>query len=66
MNIRQCKSPQWSNPEHSAIDVQVEWAERLGMIMPFTASRDDVAVHGRELFDRIISGEFGEVKEFGI
>ena len=32
--------------------------------MPFTATPDDSEAHGRELFERALAGEFGEIAEY--
>jgi hypothetical protein len=64
MNILKCKNPTWANAEHTAIEVQVEWQQMKGLLMPFTASSSDTAAHGLDLFNRLVSGEFGLIAEF--
>lgn len=54
------REPRWANREKSAIDCFV-YFEHLKSEVPFTASVIDVEPHGREIFDRCIKGEFGEV-----
>lgn len=63
MDFRQCKKPVWANPEHTAVNVQVEWKKRRGVIVTYTASADDPEPSGRDLYQRIIDGEFGTIAE---
>ena len=39
------------------IEVNGEW-------LPFTASQDDTEAHGKDLYNRIIAGEFGAIAEY--
>ncbi|WP_137009612.1 hypothetical protein [Aquitalea aquatilis] len=50
---------QWANESHSAITMTVNF-KSLGEV-PFTASPDDAADHGRELFARAVAGDFGNI-----
>ena len=43
------------------LDVQFSHSPDL---VPFTALPDDVETHGRELFERAVSGDFGEIEEY--
>ena len=51
----------WVNAEHTGIDMIVTIG---GQKMPFTARADDPEDYGRELFNRAVSGEFGEIAEY--
>ena len=58
--------PRWANAEHTRINMVTlfeELAEQYGPI-PFTASPDDTEEHGRDLFERALAGEFGEIAEY--
>jgi hypothetical protein len=37
--------------------------ERLG-ILPFHATQNDEFAHGREIYERCIAGEFGEIADY--
>lgn len=53
------------SPKHNArgtIDCEIEHPE-YGWI-PFTASPDDVEEHGREIYQKLISGEAGDIAEY--
>lgn len=63
MNPALVRNPKWANPEHTAINLEVTWKSG-GQEMPFTASPTDPEAHGRELFNRAVGGEFGEVAEY--
>ncbi len=51
----------WANAEHTGIDMIVTIG---GQKLPFTARVDDPEAYGRELFNRAVSGEFGEIAEY--
>ena len=51
----------WANSDHTSIDMTVTIN---GQKMPFTARADDPESYGRELFNRAINGEFGEIEEY--
>ena len=51
----------WSNAEHTGIDMFITLN---GQKIPFTARADDPENYGRELFNRAVAGEFGEIGEY--
>ena len=57
------KNPKWANESHTAIDCEL-MLEGLDDVLPFTASSDDCEPHGKEIFGRILAGEFGEISDF--
>ena len=61
--IKKASNLRWTNAEHTAIDLDVTFAEFDG-VMPFTAHPDDVHDHGVELFRRANGGEFGRVQDY--
>lgn len=63
MTIVSAHSPKWSNQDQSSITLRAIFAE-LGKEVPFTASPNDPELHGREIYQRAISGEFGKVGEY--
>lgn len=50
------------NKEHTAIECVVHF-ERLGPV-PFAAAQNDDYAHGREIYARCISGEFGPIADY--
>ncbi|ARU00384.1 hypothetical protein [Yoonia vestfoldensis] len=61
--VKSVHLPVWSNAEHTAIDCVVKFAE-WRTEGPFTASPIDPEAHGRELFHRLVNGEFGPIGPF--
>ncbi len=57
-------NPRWSNFEQTSIDCEITTTQFGDEVLPFTASQNDVEQHGRDLFIRIASGEFGEIAPF--
>jgi hypothetical protein len=54
------RDPVWSNAKNTQIDCTIRtssYSEEL----PFTASPNDPEAHGRDIFSRCVSGEFGEI-----
>ncbi len=62
MQIKNVKTPQWANAEHTLIDVVLD-TDAYGEI-PFSASPDDVEAHGRGIFADAVAGNFGAVAEY--
>lgn len=61
--------PIWGNRDHTIITVYVDFEEsKFGTVGPvlFNAHRDDPHEHGREIFERAASGEFGPIGEWGV
>lgn len=59
------REPRWADQAHSAIVLLVLFEETQAIYgeMPFAASPDDPEPHGVALYQRALSGEFGEVLE---
>lgn len=62
MYIVSAHSPTWTDVEHTAIQLQVDF-DGIGEV-PFVASPTDVEAHGRELFTRAVAGDFGIVADY--
>jgi hypothetical protein len=62
MKIVYANNPKWANRSQTKIDLTVRF-EEIEEDLPFTASQDDCEQHGKELFTRALSGEFGEISE---
>lgn len=54
------RQPKWNSPDHSSIDCLVVF-DHISGEHPFTATPYDSEPHGRELFQRIVAGEFGQI-----
>lgn len=52
----------WANPERTSIECVVDFVD-LGSL-PFGAVHNDIEEHGREIFNRCASGEFGPIAEY--
>ncbi len=57
--------PKFVAADESAIELVAEFSElkNLGPI-PFVADRNDGAMHGREIYERALAGEFGAVAAY--
>ena len=65
MNIIEAKNPKYIAADKKIIQLEVKFEELQDMgFLLFGATENDVEAHGRELYRRALSGEFGEIEEF--
>lgn len=62
LTVIHANSPSWADSGHTLIDLEVTF-EEIGKV-PFTATYADCAEHGRDLFARAVSGEFGPITPY--
>ncbi|WP_252106577.1 MULTISPECIES: DUF4145 domain-containing protein [unclassified Halomonas] len=60
IEILSVRNPQWANEGRTTINCLVR-TNILHLEVPFTATPYDSEAHGREIFVRCLSGEFGEI-----
>lgn len=60
--IEYAKNPQWTSSERKAINLIVKFSQFDEEIL-FTATENDVAEHGKELFLRSKQGVFGPIQD---
>jgi hypothetical protein len=61
--LEYAKDPFFQTADQQCIHLTVKWVE-LAEEMPFGAMATDVEAHGRDLYNRIIAGEFGEIAPY--
>ena len=61
--IENIRNPVFSNNEGTAIDCLIKF-EEFSEEHPFNATSFDVMEHGKQAYQRIMAGEFGEIGEF--
>ena len=61
--ISAARNPRWTNAEHNAIDLEVDFAPLDEEWLPYTCSPTDVCEHSRTLYTRAVNGEFGTVSD---
>lgn len=59
--INNVRNPVWSNPEHTAVDLEVDFDEEDEEYVPFTASPNDSEAYGVELYNNAIAGNYGPI-----
>lgn len=64
MHVISVTNPRWANAEQTAIDCDLVLDSYPDQVLPFTATPHDVEDHGREVFARAASGEFGPVAAY--
>ena len=60
LTLEYAKNPFYQTQDKSCIHITVKWAE-FNEEMPFGAMATDPEAHGRDLYNRIMAGEFGEI-----
>lgn len=62
--VMSVSNPRFTASDHSLIDMDVVFRHLGEAPMPFTASPNDTAEYGRELFARAIKGDFGPIAPY--
>ena len=57
-------NPIWSNAEHTAIDCLITTSQFGVEVLPFRADQNDVAAHGRAIFDDLVAGKYGAIADY--
>ncbi|AZD46690.1 tail fiber assembly protein [Pseudomonas chlororaphis] len=68
MKVLSARTPCWNDVAHTTLNLYVTFEDTkdsLGEII-FTASPNDPESHGRDLFDRAMALEFGDIAEPGV
>lgn len=65
LTVLHARDPRWNDCGHTSLNLWVTFAETADTLgeMPFTASPNDCEAYGRELFERAVALEFGDVLE---
>ena len=64
MKITSATNLQWGNPEHTYINMNVTFEHTGDDVLPFTANQNDTEAHGKDIFNRAVSGEWGAIAEY--
>ena len=62
MKYTSVKNPKWTSKDKTSIECIVDF-ENIGEV-PFGASPDDYQEYTKEIYNRCVAGEFGEITEF--
>lgn len=57
------KSPKFTSASNNSIDITCD-IKNIGNAILFTASKTDSTLYGRNLYERALAGEFGDVAEY--
>lgn len=65
MTILNARQPRWNDVEHTSLNLLVTFEETKDTLgeVPFTASPKDPEPHGREVFERAVALEYGDIAE---
>jgi len=57
-------NPRWADADKTIIDCEITTSQFGDEVLPFTASANDIAAHGREMFADLIAGKYGVIAEY--
>lgn len=63
LTIQSCANPKWNDAALTSIHCTVKFAERPAPL-DFVAMASDAESHGKDLFARLKSGEFGAIAPY--
>lgn len=61
ITVTSVSSPVWANAEQTLINCDITVEQYPGEVLPFTASPDDTAEHGRQIYADCVAGMYGPV-----
>ena len=64
MKYKIVKNLKWANEEHTIINCDVDFDDLKEDFVPFSATADDMYEHTKEIFNKSINGDFGEIEEY--
>lgn len=66
LKLHDAINPKWADSDKTCIIVKASWSDENGPRKPsdFVARVNDCEEHGRDLFKRIVNGEFGTIEEY--
>ena len=56
--------PCWANADFTLIDCKITTSQFGSEVLPFTAAKNDVAAHGRAIFESIARGDYGAIAPY--
>jgi hypothetical protein len=61
--VQSVSNPVYTNEDGTGIDVQIKFAE-FPVVLPFHATSWDIEVHGRQIFNDLKAGVYGEIAPY--
>lgn len=58
------KNPRWANPEKTDVIVDVNFEHLKEEFVPFSASPNDLTLHGPKIYEDALAGVFGPIADF--
>jgi hypothetical protein len=63
-SLTSLSSPRWANAEQTMIDCEITTSQFGDEVLPFTATVNDVAAHGRAIFADLVANKYGPIAEY--
>lgn len=58
------QNPRWVDVNQTTIDCDITIDQFGDEVLPFTANPNDPEPHGREIYAKLIAGEYGPIAEY--
>lgn len=58
------KDPEWTNEHNTSIKCLVKFTHTPWRWTEFVVASNDIVSHSKEIYDRIINGDFGDIKPY--
>ena len=57
-------NPRWATAEHNTIDCEITTSKFGNEVLPFTANQKDCELFGRQIFEDIVAGIYGDIADY--
>jgi hypothetical protein len=64
MEYNSIANPVWANAEHTLISINIVFPAIGEAAVKFNASASDVMPYGREIYNALVSGQYGVIAEY--
>lgn len=61
ITVTSVSNPVWANAEQTLINCDITVEQYPGEVLPFTASPEDTAEHGKQIYANAVAGQYGPV-----
>lgn len=62
--INSASNPRWANAAHTSINIDVNFEHLPEEIVAFSASANDTELHGRQIYENAVYGDYGTIQEY--
>jgi hypothetical protein len=64
LTLKSARNLQYQNHNETSISLEVQFEEYGDIWLPFTAMPTDPEAHGKDIYERAVLGEFGDIASY--